>query len=127
MLLTVHPQFRLASRGGRFVWRGTLRPTPMSAIYTVRLEYTFGLFPQVFVVDPPLRTRGDDPIPHRYGSGALCLYTPGGWSSRDYIATTIIPWTALWLYYYELWHITGEWLGGGEHPGAVEPTMETSQ
>ena len=29
---------------------------------------------------------------------------------------TIVPWASLWLYYYEVWHATGEWLGGGEHP-----------
>ena len=34
-----------------------------------------------------------------------------------WIADTILPWTSLWLYFYELWHATGQWLGGGEHPG----------
>jgi hypothetical protein len=29
------------------------------------------------------------------------------------IATTIIPWLALWLYYYEVWLATGHWEGGG--------------
>lgn len=32
------------------------------------------------------------------------------------LADTIIPWTVEWLYFYELWLATGEWLGGGEHP-----------
>lgn len=27
------------------------------------------------------------------------------------IAETIVPWTALWLLYYELWLETDEWLG----------------
>jgi len=31
------------------------------------------------------------------------------------IATTILPWTALWLYYYELWLDTGKWLGPSSH------------
>jgi hypothetical protein len=31
------------------------------------------------------------------------------------IATTLIPWTALWLYYYELWLDTGKWLGPSSH------------
>ena len=31
------------------------------------------------------------------------------------ISNTIIPWTIEWLYFYELWLATGEWLGGGEH------------
>ena len=36
-------------------------------------------------------------------------------NSSKLIANTIIPWTVEWLYYYELWLATGEWLGGGEH------------
>jgi hypothetical protein len=37
------------------------------------------------------------------------------------IATTIIPWLSLWLYYYEVWHATGEWMGGGiEHGDATK-------
>jgi len=32
------------------------------------------------------------------------------------VATTIVPWTSLWLRHYEVWHVTGEWWGGGEHP-----------
>lgn len=31
------------------------------------------------------------------------------------IAKTILPWTALWLYYYELWLDTGKWLGPSSH------------
>jgi len=27
----------------------------------------------------------------------------------------------LWLYYYEVWHLTDEWLGGGEHPTNLKP------
>lgn len=32
------------------------------------------------------------------------------------IANTILPWTSLWLYYYEIWLGTGKWEGGGDHP-----------
>ena len=32
------------------------------------------------------------------------------------LAHTIVPWIAEWLSYYELWHATGEWLGGGTEP-----------
>jgi hypothetical protein len=30
----------------------------------------------------------------------------------------IIGWIALWLYYYEVWLITGNWLGGGHEPNS---------
>ena len=24
-----------------------------------------------------------------------------------------MPWVSLWLFFYEIWVVTGEWLGGG--------------
>ena len=32
------------------------------------------------------------------------------------LADTIVPWAAEWLMHYELWLVTGEWTGGGDHP-----------
>jgi hypothetical protein len=31
-----------------------------------------------------------------------------------------VPWTALWLFYFEEWLVSNEWKGGGEHPGGVD-------
>ena len=36
------------------------------------------------------------------------------------IATSIVSWLVLWLYYYEIWRVTGEWLGGGIPHGMVK-------
>jgi len=33
------------------------------------------------------------------------------------ISNNIMPWISEWLYYYEIWPVTGEWYGGGIHPG----------
>ena len=30
---------------------------------------------------------------------------------------TIVPWTTLWLFYFEDWLSSDEWKGGGLHPG----------
>ena len=70
----------------------------------------------MFVLNPPLMTRPAEEIPHRFHDGSLCLHYHGEWSSRHSIAATTVPWTVTWLYYYELWLATGEWLGGGIHP-----------
>lgn len=61
-------------------------------------------------------------IPHVYPGKRLCLYLPrsGEWTHEKYISETIVPWTSLWFYYYEVWDATGEWLGGGEHPSSGE-------
>jgi len=64
------------------------------------------------------RVRYDEPIPHIYNSGDLCLYLPriNEWTPSMSIAQTIVPWTYKWLYFYEFWQVTGTWSGGGEHP-----------
>jgi hypothetical protein len=116
---TQHPQFRGDIHRGTTAWTGEIQPTAMSAKYTVRICYKLSDQPRVTVLNPRLRDRGDgQPVPHMYSGEALCLHHPlyGEWKPTLFIADTIIPWAALWLYYYEVWHVTGEWLGGGEHP-----------
>lgn len=74
--------------------------------------------PKVFVLKPELEADETGLIPHTYPEKRLCLYHPAKheWSQQMYVAKTIIPWASLWLVYYEFWQMTGEWLGGGEHP-----------
>lgn len=104
------PQFRHnITRQGGVEWSGSLRPTVESPVYHVRIVHEPGRTPRVFVNRPVIR-RG---APHRYRDGSLCLFWPREWqwSARESLAATIVPWTALWLYYYELWQVTEEWLG----------------
>ena len=55
------------------------------------------------------------PLPHMYDQKTLCLYYPAAreWRPDQLIATTIVPWTTTWLFFYEVWCMTGEWRGGG--------------
>ena len=40
----------------------------------------------------------------------------GEWNPTMLLSRTIVPWASEWLLFYELWVITGVWLGGGiEH------------
>jgi hypothetical protein len=82
-------------------------------MYQVEIRYKLTDCPKVRVLKPPLLAKA----PHRYGDGTLCLYWYKEWIWRRHllIAETIIPWTALWLLYYELWMDTGEWLGPSSH------------
>ena len=41
-----------------------------------------------------------------------------------YVHETIVPWTAEWIVFYELWKITGEWLGPEAPHGAGEKIPE---
>ncbi len=81
-------------------WYGKLKPTKESCTYTIKLEYS-GSYTKVYVVKPKIL----DNAPHRYDDGSLCLYYPKDMSydKTSIIADTILPWTAEWLYYYEVW------------------------
>ena len=120
---SICPRFRCALKRSCVTWTGAIQPTEISSTYLVRINYVLGRRPTVVVVDPPLQRRnGTEKIPHLFPDNDLCLYHPryGEWLATMFIADTIVPWAALWLYYYEVWHATGEWLGGGEHPRVRE-------
>lgn len=132
------PSFTAAVNGNVLVARGKVRPTPITAEYTVRIEYRSGSAPSIFVEDPSLKRRAanpDEPIPHTYdftnpGKERPCVFfPPEDWSPTKAISKTVIPWLMTWLVDYELWHATGEWLGGGRHPeversGRLDPRLK---
>ena len=75
----------------------------------------------MWIVDPPLVK--NPPHVYRSDGNALCLYYPAQWrwTPSERLAATIIPWAALWLYFYEAWLVTGDWLGPSSHR---EPTAK---
>ncbi len=107
------PSFYYRSTPGLAIWQGTLQPRLSSPVYQIEIRYRGNKIPKVKVVSPPLA----DGSPHLYKDGCLCLYWPKEWRWRpdQIIAKTILPWAASWLYYYELWLDTGEWLGPSSH------------
>jgi hypothetical protein len=121
------PEFVFRRERGAGVWRGILQPRLLSSQYRVAVSYRLCSYPRVKVLSPTLVPKA----PHRWGDGTLCLYYPREkpWRRDMLIAETIIPWTALWLYYYELWLDTGKWLGPSSHAsdrnlygGSTHPT-----
>jgi hypothetical protein len=109
---------------GIMVAVGTLQPTSRSQVYKVRIDYRVGETPDVRVLSPelvPLVEGGK--LKHVYRDNRLCLYTPGRgeWTGNMSFPQTVVPWISEWLLYYELWHATGEWLGGGTEPEPNEP------
>jgi hypothetical protein len=103
-------------RRGRVCWHGCLRPTPLSASYTLRIGYKPPTPPIVNVISPTLEPRASEDLPHLYDDGDLCLCYPWQWDGSQLIATTIVPWASEWLAHYELWRVTGRWHGGGHEP-----------
>ncbi len=100
------------------VWEGDLLPSSLSEIYTVRLTYKLKKSPRVNVIKPELIIPEGKKLPHTYSEKRLCLYYPGlkDWRGDMLLSKTIVPWISEWLYYYELWLVSGEWYGGGIHP-----------
>ena len=109
-------------RRERLVWRFPVRPDPLSRTYVARVEYQRRQPPHVFIEEPDLILLAKGrPLPHVYSEVPvrLCLYLPEAyeWSADQRLDQTVIPWTALWLFYFEEWLWSGEWRGGGVHPG----------
>jgi len=134
-------QFAIKRRYGNAVIKSSLKnsflqcvvkimPTPESRKYEVSFECKYGYRPKAYLKNQGLLKSEDDRPPHLYecqyyGEGReklqLCLYMPGTneWNDEMLIADTFIPWATEWLYYYEIWRMTGKWLGGG-HDGKKE-------
>jgi hypothetical protein len=102
-------------------WNFNVRPTVLSRMYALALEYRPSGTPQVCVRSPNLLALADyRRLPHVYTQlpTRLCLYLPGAgeWHRGLSIAATIVPWTYLWLHYFEEWLVSDDWKGGGVHP-----------
>ena len=112
------------------VWSGKIRPTALSKEYDVIITYHPGNSPQIWVVGDVLENLDHIDFPHNYDIDIenkmvrICLYRYSEFTSSKLLANTIVPWTIEWLYFYELWLTTGEWLGGGEHPNLGKEKIE---
>jgi hypothetical protein len=117
-------QFKTRVRGGLLTAVGDIQPTPLSPAYRVKIEYRAGEPPQVHVLSPKLVPREEGGcLPHVYPGDRLCLFLPGAgeWLPSMSLAHVLVPWISEWLYFYEVWHATGDWLGGGVEPGVTSP------
>ena len=126
-------------------WSGPMRP--LRKTYTVSInfaarwmlgdiEIAFPYTTVVRLIEPIMQMRHPETgarVPHVYWNPSeptrsrLCLYDPvaGDWSRSDFIAETIVPWACDWLICYEGWVATGEWTGGGRHPGEPVKPWQT--
>lgn len=138
------PNFKYSRRKDFITFEGDLIIKPELPVYTVNIEYRKWGAPIVKVLNPKL-VKG---CPHVYvdkrqnkekdkkkktnsvGDTSvrdmryLCLYRPGdfNWSNDKLITNEIIGWTIAWLYFYECWLETGEWLGPEAQHGDTQKT-----
>lgn len=103
------------------ILEGDIQPTIVSPHYKARISYQPGLNPEVNIIEPELKLYpGKNSLPHVYSKSGdpLCLFFFYEFDNRkDHLAETIIVWITWWLYYYEIWSQTGEWVATGTHPG----------
>jgi hypothetical protein len=116
---------------GKLVWQFEAQPDVSSRSYSVRIIYQQGDAPQVYITDPDLTLLADGRrIPHVYEQKPtrLCLYLPGAgeWSPSKRMSETVVPWTFLWLWYFEEWLVSGEWKGGGKQPNSSWPKLDAA-
>lgn len=122
-------RFKVRFNGPSAKWQGSVIPFDGAGSYLIQVEYTIKDVPRVRILDPQLIVRqGDKRLPHTYPDEdnrrnlvRPCLFVPDEWDARSHIAATIVPWTCEWLLHYEMWVVTGEWLGGGLHPEKKNP------
>lgn len=114
-------------RNGELIWNFEAQPSVLSRTYQLKIRYKRYDVPEVFVLSPNLNVLANGRhLPHVYSEKPvkLCLHFPESkeWTSDKSIAETIVPWSYLWLMYFECWLATDEWLGGGRHPGETDVT-----
>jgi len=114
--------FSYKFRRSELTVNATIQPTPLTNKYRFRLKYKLKNIPKLWITEPKLISRCEgEKIPHMYSQERPCVFhPPSDWNSRRYLGTTVIPWLAEWLFFYEIWYATGEWLGGGIHPSDSE-------
>lgn len=106
------------SGGNSFVIEFKIQPTTLSKFYDIKLTFDKYLGVNVYVINEVLAiAKNRHKLPHVYSSAEqrLCLYSPSKkeWTREKLIVSTIIPWISKWLFFYEIWLIDGDWLGGG--------------
>ncbi len=113
-----------------FYWEFDAKPTPLSKTYKILIIYHIDNYsPDIFVLDKDIWTVTKfKTIPHLYDYKKikLCLYYPSykEWNSKMLVCNTMVPWTYLWLYFYEEWLYSNDWKGEGIHPESKNNDIE---
>lgn len=122
-LMQSYPDASCYIHRSTLTWEGSIRPSPLSRFYRVTITYKVGKRPLVTVGGDELPGLDRSDFPHwfsidrRNKTVNICLHLPHEFDASQLISECIIPWAAEWLYFYEIWLATGEWCGGGKHPG----------
>jgi len=101
----------------RLVCVGDVLPFEGAERYRIKVDYRYGDIPRVRILKPLIEA---DSRIHTYGDGTLCLYDgrKEPWQRTYHLYDRIIPWVAEWLVFYEIFRLTGRWIGKeAQHSG----------
>lgn len=104
-----YKNFSVTGSRGKFIIEGFLRPTEASPDYHIRISVCQDRKPKITVLSPAINPKSK----HLYNDGSLCVYKPDAISTSTpfFYRDFLIPWIALWLFFYEKWLITRIWFG----------------
>ena len=122
MLMRKHfPCFKCSLLHGTMECCGDITPSDDCNTYRMLIRLGRSGSPKVRVLKPEIQQSSKI---HMYSDGNLCLYDhrEQPWVKGDNIHEKIIPWTAEWLVYYELYLLTGRWFGPeAQHDNLPKP------
>ncbi|MEJ7823751.1 MAG: hypothetical protein WKF85_15620 [Chitinophagaceae bacterium] len=102
------------------LFTGSIQPRRTLPVYDVTIHYRGCRTPIVKIIKPKLV---ENP-PHFYhATNSICLFKPShySWEANKLIAKVIVPWTASWIYFYEMWlQNSNIWLGPEASHDAVK-------
>ena len=122
------------SRRKPWLWRCNISAWPGGHLYVIDIDGGFrsGGGIKIWCREPTLVP---EPVtgrpPHTFTDGSLCVNDRSP-SDFEFIAFTTVPWLYSWLFFYEHWLDTGEWVGPqvkGHEVGAgpsAQPVKEPS-
>ena len=120
------PCFECSLQNGVLECVGEITPCEECATYKIRIRLRRGFTPKVRVLEPKVQPSSKI---HTFSNGDLCLYDhrKHPWMTDDNLHEKIVPWTAEWLVYYELFLMTGEWLGPEAPHGETAKAEQKNQ
>ncbi|MGB7291242.1 MAG: hypothetical protein WBD99_03625 [Thermodesulfobacteriota bacterium] len=116
-------------KGLKLIYRGWIQPSEQSVRYRVEIVYEPWNSPEIRILEPEIEA---SPSTHIYSNRNICLYDwrEQQWQKGWHLHETIIPWMAEWLVFYELFLMTGKWLGISSMHGtekSLEPRVADHQ
>lgn len=118
------PCFKCSLMRGTLECIGEITPSDDCDTYRIRIRLRRRGTPEVRVLNPKIQQSSKI---HMFSTEDLCLFDhrEKPWMDRDNLHEKIVPWTAEWLVFYELYLLTGRWFGPeaphGNTPKAVQP------